>query len=56
MFDVVLLAAVNVNGLFVQEHQRTWKIHFADDRAGPVMSMITKLSLLTERRLIVSAG
>src|SRR6266851_450243 len=38
MLDVVLLAAVNVDGFFVEEHQRAGEIDFADDggRAGDV--------------------
>src|SRR6267143_3602805 len=38
MFDVMLLAAVNVDGFFVEENQRAGEIHFADDRglAGDV--------------------
>src|SRR6266851_8229776 len=38
MFDVVLLAAVNVNGFFVKENQGAGEIHFTDDggRSGDV--------------------
>src|SRR2546430_12968012 len=32
MFDVVLLAAMNVDGFFVQKTKCAWKIHFADNR------------------------
>src|SRR5207302_10650441 len=32
MFDVVLLAAMNVDGFFVQKNKCAWKIHFADNR------------------------
>ena len=38
MFDVVLLAAVEVDGFFVDVRQRTGEINFADDiwRSGDV--------------------
>src|SRR6266436_5854415 len=38
MFDVMLLAAVNVDGFFMEENQGAGEIHFADDRglAGDV--------------------
>src|SRR6266436_5316689 len=38
MLDVVLLAAMKVNGFFVKEHQRTRKIDLANDvwRAGDI--------------------
>jgi len=44
---------VNVDGFFVEENQRAGNIHFADDRGGAVMFMMTKFSLVPRRKLMV---
>src|SRR5437867_5313585 len=68
MFDVVLLAAMNVDGFFVQKTKCAWKIHFADNRRragdiddeeiiagdGPQTDGISGISLL--RPVIILPG